>query len=137
MLTREQFLKHLRSVAPRHTYVLRLLRRLYEQLGDWEHLRELLPELRRRKVETEEELQRRELRTHRALLEQAFLASDERRLNMVWADVPGDPPAPVIEAPVSWSGWWVASSWCRPWQTEVGSGARTGIAAGSVYRIGL
>ncbi len=81
-------LKHLRSVAPRHTYVLRLLRRLYEQLGDWEHLRELLPELRRRKVETEEELQRLELRTHRALLEQAFLASDERRLNMVWADVP-------------------------------------------------
>mgnify|MGYP000727120986 CR=1 FL=1 len=28
-------LKHLRSVAPKHTYVLRLLRRLYEQLGDY------------------------------------------------------------------------------------------------------
>ena len=81
-------LKHLRSVAPKHTYVLRLLRRLYEQLGDWEHLRELLPELRRRKVEDEDELQRLELRTHRALLEQAFLASDERRLSMAWADVP-------------------------------------------------
>ena len=81
-------LKHLRTVAPKHTYVLRLLRRLYEQLGDWEHLRELLPELRRRKVEDESELQRLEIRTHRALLEQAFLADDERRLNMAWADVP-------------------------------------------------
>ena len=81
-------LKHLRSVAPKHTYVLRLLRRLYEQLGDWEHLRELLPELRRRKVEDEGELRLLELRTHRALLEQAFLDSDERRLNMAWADVP-------------------------------------------------
>lgn len=81
-------LKHLRSVAPKHTYVLRLLRRLYEQLGDWEHLRELLPELRRRKVEDEEELQRLEIRTHRALLEQAFLANDDRRLGMAWADVP-------------------------------------------------
>ena len=81
-------LKHLRSVAPRHTYVLRLLRRLYEQLGDWEHLRELLPELRRRKVEDETDLQRLEVRTHRALLEHAFLANDERRLSMAWADVP-------------------------------------------------
>ncbi len=81
-------LKHLRSVAPKHIYVLRLLRRLYEQLGDWEHLRELLPELRRRKVEDEADLQRLEMRTHRALLEQAFLARDEHRLEMAWADVP-------------------------------------------------
>lgn len=81
-------LKHLRSVAPKHNYVLRLLRRLYEQLGDWEHLRELLPELRRRKVEDEADLHHLEIRTHRSLLEQAFLADDERRLNLAWADVP-------------------------------------------------
>ena len=81
-------LKHLRNVAPKHNYVLRLLRRLYEQLGDWEHLRELLPELRRRKVEDEASLQRLELRTHSALLEHAFLARDQHRLGMAWADVP-------------------------------------------------
>ncbi|WP_078117853.1 heme biosynthesis HemY N-terminal domain-containing protein [Thiosocius teredinicola] len=81
-------LKHLRSVAPKHNYVLRLLRRLYEQLGDWEHLRELLPELKRRKVEEDDDLNRLEIRTHRALLEQAFLAGDERRLSIAWADVP-------------------------------------------------
>jgi len=81
-------LKHLRSVAPKHNYVLRLLRRLYEQLGDWEHLRELIPELRRRGVEDEEDLQRLEVRAHRALLEQAFLANDAGRLKLAWADVP-------------------------------------------------
>jgi HemY protein len=81
-------LKHLRSVAPNHTYVLRLLRRLYEQLGDWEHLRELLPELRKRRVDDEDALALLESRTHRALLEQAFLAGDLQRLAMAWADVP-------------------------------------------------
>lgn len=81
-------LRHLRSVAPRHTYVLRLLRRLYEQLGDWEHLRELIPELRRRKVGSAEELLKLETKTHRALLEQAFLSSDSKRLGQVWSSVP-------------------------------------------------
>lgn len=88
-------LTHLRTVAPRHTYVLRLLRRLYEQLGDWERLRELLPELKRRRVDGEDDLARLERRTHRALLEQAFVAGDVQRLELAWADVPralrGDP----------------------------------------------
>lgn len=81
-------LKHLRSVAPKHTYVLRLLRRLYEQLGDWEQLKELIPELRRRKVETADELRALELRTHRALLERGFLAGDKSRLPLAWENVP-------------------------------------------------
>jgi HemY protein len=59
-----------------------------QQLGDWEHLRELMPELRRRKVEAEEELYQLEVRTHRALLEQAFLSGDAQRLELAWADVP-------------------------------------------------
>ena len=81
-------LKHLRQIAPRHNYVLRLLRRLYEQLEDWEHLRELLPELRKRHVDDEADLERLERRAHRALLEQAFLANDLDRLDVAWADVP-------------------------------------------------
>lgn len=81
-------LRHLRSVAPRHTYVLRLLRRLYEQLGDWEHLRELIPELRRRKIETADDLRLLERKTYRALLEQAFLGKEPARLAQVWASVP-------------------------------------------------
>jgi HemY protein len=81
-------LRHLRQLAPRHDYVLRLLRRLYEQLGDWAQLRDLLPELRRRRVEDDDELLRLELRTHRALLEQAFIANDVERLQRAWAQVP-------------------------------------------------
>jgi len=81
-------LKHLRSVAPKHTYVLRLLRRLYEQLGDWEHLKELIPELRRRKVESADDLRGLELKTHRALLEQGFLNNDQSYLERTWAAVP-------------------------------------------------
>lgn len=81
-------LRHLRSVAPRHTYVLRLLRRLYEQLGDWEHLRELIPELRRRKVDSAADLRRLEIKTHRALLDAAFMSKDKRDLGRAWAGVP-------------------------------------------------
>ncbi len=81
-------LRHLRSVAPKHTYVLRLLRRLYEQLGDWEHLRELIPELRRRKVESADELHLLERKTYRALLEQAFLSKEQSQLGQVWSSVP-------------------------------------------------
>lgn len=81
-------LRHLRTVAPKHTYVLRLLRRLYEQLGDWEHLKELIPELRRRKVESADDLRSLELKTHRRLLEQAFPSSDRKHLPQVWAGVP-------------------------------------------------
>ncbi|SCZ66740.1 heme biosynthesis protein HemY [Thiohalomonas denitrificans] len=57
-------LMHLRSIAPRHGYVLNLLRRLYQQLGSWKDLLELLPELRRQKVlepEAAEMLERRAL----------------------------------------------------------------------------
>src|SRR5690606_13388461 len=43
-------LTHLRSLAPRHPYVLRMLMKLYRELRDWEHLRDLLPELRKRNV---------------------------------------------------------------------------------------
>ena len=39
-------------------------------------------------VEDDADLLRLEVRTHRALLEQAFLANDERRLCTAWADVP-------------------------------------------------
>lgn len=81
-------LNHLRSIAPSHVYVLRLLSRLYEQLGDWEHLRELLPELRKRKVSSTEELARLELRTYRALLEQGSLSVEPTRLGEAWKLVP-------------------------------------------------
>jgi len=81
-------LTHLRTIAPKHSYVLRLLARLYEQLGDWEKLRDLLPQLRRGHVLSREELTHKELRIHRALLEQAFVSIEPTRLQTVWQAVP-------------------------------------------------
>ncbi|MDZ7748218.1 MAG: heme biosynthesis HemY N-terminal domain-containing protein [Halofilum sp. (in: g-proteobacteria)] len=43
-------LTRLRGLAPNHTYVMKLLARLYAELEDWDRLAELMPELRRRKV---------------------------------------------------------------------------------------
>ena len=81
-------LRRLRQMAPCHTYVLRLLHRLYEQLGDWEHLLELIPELQRRKVIPARELRALEIKTHRKLLENAFLSKDPKDLDRSWTTVP-------------------------------------------------
>tara|TARA_Y100001935_G_scaffold216100_1_gene187737 strand:- start:436 stop:1635 length:1200 start_codon:yes stop_codon:yes gene_type:complete len=81
-------LRHLRSVAPKHTYVLRLLRKLYEQLGDWEHIKELIPELRKRKVETVEDLRILETKTYQALMQQAAHNKNKDLLKEVWSTIP-------------------------------------------------
>ncbi len=81
-------LMHLRSIAPRHTYVLKLLKTLYERLGDWEQLRDLVPELRKRKVIEDAEIQTLEVTIHKALLERAAGATDSSRLADIWNQVP-------------------------------------------------
>ncbi|PSQ92839.1 MAG: hypothetical protein BRD57_02175 [Proteobacteria bacterium SW_6_67_9] len=43
-------LNRLRSLAPQHAYVSKLLARLYVDLEDWQRLAELIPDLRRRHV---------------------------------------------------------------------------------------
>ncbi len=40
-------LRHLKSIAPKHNYVLHLLRKIYERLESWDDLLELIPELKR------------------------------------------------------------------------------------------
>lgn len=81
-------LMHLRGVAPQHAYVLKLLETLYRRLGDWQSLRDLLPELRRRRVEPEAQLQDLELDIHRALLAQAAGDPDPQRLGALWESMP-------------------------------------------------
>lgn len=81
-------LKHLRSIAPKHTYVLRLLAKVYEKLEDWDSLHELLPQLRKLKVFDKDELDQLEIKLHRALLERASLSVEKTRLAEAWNDVP-------------------------------------------------
>lgn len=78
-------LMHLRSVAPRHGYVLNLLRRLYERLGSWKELLELIPELRRQKAMEPRAIDALERRVHAELLKQAASAD---ALREAWERVP-------------------------------------------------
>jgi HemY protein len=81
-------LRHLREIAPRHAYVLKMLMKLYQRLHDWQSLRDLLPELRRRKVIDEEEQARLSLEIHQALLEQAARRGDLEALREAWGGLP-------------------------------------------------
>ena len=81
-------LTHLRTLAPRHAYVLELLMRLYERVQDWEHLRDLLPELRKRGVLNNDAADRLEIRLHSELLIQAARSGDVELLREAWTRVP-------------------------------------------------
>jgi HemY protein len=79
-------LTRLRSLAPQHTYVMKLLARLYAELEDWERLGELLPELRRRKVFDANRLERLERATAFGRIERA--GADSEALQAVWDSLP-------------------------------------------------
>lgn len=81
-------LKHLRDLAPRHAYVLRLLASLYQQLGDWEHLRKLLPELKKSRVFDAKKQADLEVQVYCALLHDAALSVESSRLDTVWQKIP-------------------------------------------------
>ncbi|MCP4285506.1 MAG: heme biosynthesis protein HemY [Gammaproteobacteria bacterium] len=81
-------LKHLRRIAPRNTHVLKLLKDLYERVGDWSELNAILPELKKRRVVSDSELQELELRIYRNLLKHAALDSDSNSLTATWSSFP-------------------------------------------------
>jgi len=78
-------LTHLRSVAPRHDYVLMLLARAYNELEDWTSLVEILPDLRRKKLIKEAELREMELAGYRGVLEQA--ATGQKGFEQAWGKI--------------------------------------------------
>ncbi len=81
-------LKHLREIAPRHTHVLKLLKELYQRLGDWRELGLLLPELKKRKVVEPEELQALELRVYQNQISVAAQDENLTQLQTVWNRIP-------------------------------------------------
>lgn len=80
-------LKHLKSIAPRHVYVLKLLAELYQQLDDWQQMQQLLPELKKQRACSNEELERIELRVHLYALSSAA-GRDLRELEAAWKKIP-------------------------------------------------
>ena len=77
-------LKHLRRIAPKHTHVLKMLKELYERVGDWEGLNRLLPELKKRKVIDKQQMQELEVRILCNLLDRASDGGDLQQLNAAW-----------------------------------------------------
>ena len=81
-------LKHLRSIAPRHTHVLKLLKELYERLDDWQALGELLPDLKKQKVIDKDEQKKLEFNLFHNQLTRAAQDEDPKQLHLVWKNLP-------------------------------------------------
>ncbi|MES9943954.1 MAG: heme biosynthesis HemY N-terminal domain-containing protein [Candidatus Thiodiazotropha sp.] len=79
-------LMHVRSLSPKHTYVLTLLKKLYENLGEWKKLEEMLPELKRRKVINDDDYQTLESRVYHERLKQESKTLDD--LVRYWQEIP-------------------------------------------------
>jgi HemY protein len=82
-------LDHLRSVAPQHAFVLKLLERVYIHLGDWKNLLTLLPSLYKAKVLTREQLAQLELKTYLELLRSSAGRADNlSSIQALWRSIP-------------------------------------------------
>ncbi len=77
-------LQTLEEISPGHRQSLRLQAKLYERLGDWQNLRELLPKLQKFKAYTKQELAEIAVRANSALIDQANTAET---LALAWKDL--------------------------------------------------
>ena len=82
-------LTNLRTLAPKHDYVSKLLARVYFQIEEWSQLCDLLPDLRRKKLFREERLKEIEMRTYLGCMEEASLHSNSD-LEKTWSKLPKD-----------------------------------------------
>ncbi len=80
-------LVQLRAQVPSHAYVLSLLARLYEDLGDWKRLIDLIPALKQHKVVDAATADALEALALSALLGRAA-AGDDAALKLQWEAVP-------------------------------------------------
>lgn len=80
-------LTHLRSLAPKHDYVLKLLARVYFQIEEWSLLCELMPEVRKKKLFKEEQLKNMELKSFAGCLTETA-GKEGASLDKAWARIP-------------------------------------------------
>ena len=83
-----QTLTKLHSIDPSHASVLRLLHQTYQNLGDWENIRKLIPTLNKNKVMMEAEIKLLEAEAFRNLLKQAAERGNAQEIQTLWADIP-------------------------------------------------
>ncbi|MGR9051136.1 MAG: heme biosynthesis HemY N-terminal domain-containing protein, partial [Gammaproteobacteria bacterium] len=81
-------LTKLHSINPGHASVLKLLHQTYQQLGDWEGIRKLIPSLNNNKVLMEAEVKLLEAEACSSLLKQAAEQGDVEAIQALWQDMP-------------------------------------------------
>ncbi|GGC09572.1 hypothetical protein GCM10011352_39990 [Marinobacterium zhoushanense] len=91
-------LLHLKQLAPKHSYVLKLLKEAYVRLNDWSGLNQLMPELKRQQALPSEQIRKLENLAAQHLLQQSLSsqpaeADSQTRLQAVahtWQSLPAD-----------------------------------------------
>ena len=81
-------LESLHTLNPRHPGVLLWLARCYRQMGAWEPLRQLLPELQKQKVFGPELFAEIQNETYHALLQGAAASGSLEKLRALWKQIP-------------------------------------------------
>ncbi len=81
-------LSELRTQTPKHKHVLRLLLRTYLALHDWTSLAALIPDLKKNKVLSAQELEELELKVSRELLVLSLPAGSLDVLQRAWNGIP-------------------------------------------------
>ncbi|MCP4188956.1 MAG: heme biosynthesis protein HemY [Gammaproteobacteria bacterium] len=82
-------LNHLRSIAPRHDYVVMLLARVYCELEDWQPLVDMLPEVRKKKLIPDYRLKKMEAQAYQGMLDAVAISGDVIALEKAWYKIPG------------------------------------------------
>jgi HemY protein len=81
-------LKRLHSIDPTHANVLKLLHQAYQQAGDWEGLRKLIPSLNTNKVLMEAEIKLLETEAFSKLLKQTAERGSVNEIDALWSEIP-------------------------------------------------
>ena len=81
-------LNHLNQLTPKHGYVKKLQARVYQQLGDWDNLHQLLHEVKKHRFIADDKLQAIELETYSGLLNQAIKRGDTDKIAGIWQQLP-------------------------------------------------
>lgn len=81
-------LTHLRNLAPKHNYVIRLLAKLHQELGDWQQLCELLPSMRKRQILSDKKLTALEHTAFKGYLLEASDHPQHQPLMDAWQTLP-------------------------------------------------
>ncbi|MEO5574013.1 MAG: heme biosynthesis HemY N-terminal domain-containing protein [Gammaproteobacteria bacterium] len=81
-------LQHVSMLAPKHTYVAKLLMKLYIELHDWAALLVLLPALRKQKIISQTEADELETRAHASLIAQVPRTQNLQVVTEIWNSVP-------------------------------------------------